>query len=63
MVFINDTTPLTIHSLQRGFHRGIGCMMSSLALNECLQFAREQDSKLYVNRFSIGYDMTGYLIN
>ena len=41
MVHINDTTPLPIHSLHGGFQRGIGCIMSSLALNECLQFARE----------------------
>ena len=47
MVHINDTTPHPMHSLQGRFHRGIGCMMSSLALNECIQFSREQNSKLY----------------
>ena len=47
MVHINGTRPLPMHSLQEGFQRGIGCMMSSLALNECIQFARELDRNLY----------------
>ena len=47
MDHINDTRPLSTHSMQEGFQRGIGCMMSSLALNECIQFARELDRNLY----------------
>ena len=36
------------HPLQGGFRRGLGCMMTSLTLTECIYFAKENKSKLYV---------------
>ena len=45
---LNDSNCLVEHPLQGGFRRGLGCMMTSLALSESLYFAKENNSKLYV---------------
>ena len=37
-----------LHSLQGGFRAGLGCSMSSLMLKECISFAKENHSKLFV---------------
>ena len=38
---------LTPHRLQGGFRKGLGCLMSSLRLQECISYANENRSKLY----------------
>ncbi|MES9880824.1 MAG: reverse transcriptase family protein [Sedimenticola sp.] len=37
-----------MNKLQGGFQKQIGCVMTSLMLKECIHFAKEHDSKLYV---------------
>ena len=39
-------TPLSV--LQGGFRAGLSCIMSSLMLKECISFAKENNSKLFV---------------
>ena len=39
-------TPLSV--LQGGFRAGLSCSMSSLMLKECISFAKENNSKLFV---------------
>ena len=42
-----ESKPSPIHELQGGFRKGIGCMMTSFLFKESVQFARENNSKLY----------------
>ena len=42
------TVRLRPHQLQGGFQKGLGCLMSSFCLRECIQFAKENGSRLYV---------------
>ncbi len=37
-----------LNILQGGFKKQISCIMTSLVVKECINFARENDSKLYV---------------
>ena len=45
---LDDCNCLIEHPLQGGFRKGLGCMMTSLALSESLHFAKENNSKMYV---------------
>ena len=42
------TVSLRPHHLQGGFQQGLGCLMSSFCLRECIHFAKENGSRLYV---------------
>ena len=44
---LENNTSLTPHRLQGGFRKGLGCLMSSLSLQECISYANENRSKLY----------------
>ena len=38
----------SISTQQGGFQKGLGCMMTSLSVRECLHFARENTAKVYM---------------
>ena len=45
---IQSDTNFTLCSLQGGFQKGMGCTQTSYLLSECIAFAKENKSKLYV---------------
>ncbi|MCG8048280.1 MAG: reverse transcriptase family protein, partial [Candidatus Thiodiazotropha endolucinida] len=46
--FIENTLSEPLNSLQGGFRPTVGCNMTSLMLKECIMFAKERHSKLFV---------------
>ena len=44
---LQNTPSLQHHTLQGGFQKGLGCLMSSFILHECIYFTMENKSKLF----------------
>ena len=42
------STQRPFHPLQGGFQKGLGCTMTSFLANESVQYAKENNSKLYI---------------
>ena len=42
------STQRPFHPLQGGFQKGMGCTMTSFLVNESVQYAKENNSKLYI---------------
>ena len=45
---IKNNTNLTVNRLQGGFHKRLGCLMTSLSLQEGTLYGKENNSKVYV---------------